>query len=53
MIPDSAVDEKFNAIANKAVDTNKRWDIAAEKKLNTIDDKTVDIKNKWDVIDSK
>ena len=31
----------MNAIANKAVDADKRQDIAAYKKLNIVADKTV------------
>ena len=38
-----------NIIADKAIDADKRWDIAANKKLNTVADKTVDTKKEYDI----
>ena len=44
---DNTADKPLNAIADKAIDNNKRQDNSADKGLNTIINKAIDIDKKW------
>ena len=52
-IPDITTDKKLNAIADVAIDADKRQDTMIDKKLYATVDETVDANRKWDITANK
>ena len=53
LILDIAANKELNAVADKTIDTEKRWNITADKKLNAAVDNVVNIDKRQYAADSK